>query len=296
MRRYLDLLCWPLVVTVLAWGFNFVSLKSLFLSMSDSAVSLTRWCGMYVVLVLVCLVRRDRIWPEKSDALRVLGAGFVSLGAYMVLFLHGLAHTTPAEGAIMLATVPVLTTLLAAIFKLERLLPIALVSALVAFVGVAIVEFGAGAGNHGSPFGNALILGSAALWALGIILSKPLLSKYSPLEFLTMSMPGALPALLPFGLKASLETNWSGLGLSGWFHFFQVTVISGVIAFQCFYLGVRQIGASNASYYQFVVPVLTALFGWWIFGVLPSPIQWLGFVVVLGSVGFLNRVRQLETA
>lgn len=296
MRRATELVCWPLVVTVVAWGFNFVSLKALFVTMSDSTVALVRWAAMYLLLLAWTWLRRERAFPPRKDAPIILLSGFVSLGIYMVFFMHGLASTTPAEGAIMLATVPVLTTLLAVAFKLERLVPAALFSALVAFSGVAIVEVGSGGAGHGSLYGNALVLCSALLWALGIILSKPLLARYSPLELLTMSMPGALPALLPFGLKSTLETNWSAVGTTGWIHFVQVSLISGVIAFQCFYAGVKQIGASNASYYQFVVPVLTALFGWLVFGSLLSPLQWIGFVIVLASVGALNRVRQVRAS
>ncbi|HRE02021.1 MAG TPA: DMT family transporter, partial [Ilumatobacteraceae bacterium] len=72
------------------------------------------------MLVAICQFRREPLtYPEGSTiALWILG--FLSMGVYMILFLEGMARTTAAEGAIILATSPVLTALLAVAMKHER--------------------------------------------------------------------------------------------------------------------------------------------------------------------------------
>ena len=197
------------------WGFNFVALKLLYLQMTPAAVSLVRFVPMYLLLVLFCRLRGETLKYGK-DVWQVLWQGFIALGVYMVLFLEGMQRTTPAEGAILLATAPVFVAIFSVLAKHERFTPGALIGAVIAFVGTAVVVGTGSAASHGSLLGDALILASSVMWAYGAILSKSLVSKYSPLSALTLAMPGALILILPYGLLDSLRTNWSGLTVESW--------------------------------------------------------------------------------
>lgn len=281
----------PLTITSLSWGFNFVALKELYREMSPPAVSVVRFGVMFVLLVLICLAKRERLVPERKDAGRILAVGFVTMGIYMVLFMEGMKGTTPAEGAIVLATAPIFTFLFSCALKQERFSASALAGSLVAFVGVVLVILGGSAAGHGSVQGNLTILASSVVWATGAVMMKPLLSRYSPVAVLTMAMPGALPALLPYGLAATFATDFARISPTAWFNFSTVAVMSGVVAFVCFYTGLRQIGASAAVLYQYFVPPIAAFFAWVVMGKALGPIQFLGLAVVLGGVAYAGQAR-----
>ncbi|MGV3618295.1 MAG: DMT family transporter [Fimbriimonas sp.] len=281
----------PLTVTALSWGFNFVALKELYKEMSPPAVSLVRYGVMFALLVAICLVRRERLIPEKRDFWQIQGVGFVALGLYMVLFMEGMKGTTPAEGAIVLATAPIFTFLLSCLRGQEKFSGAALTGSLIAFLGVILVILGGSATGHGSLEGNFTILLSAVVWAIGAVMMKPLLSKYSPVAVLTMAMPGALPALIPYGLAATLATDFSSISATGWAMFASVAVLSGVVAFICFYTGLHQIGASAAVLYQYFVPPIAAFFAWVVMGKALGPIQFVGLAVVLGGVAYAGQAR-----
>ncbi|CAN5363849.1 DMT family transporter [soil metagenome] len=280
----------PLSLTVVIWGYNFVSLKLLYREMPAGVVAVVRFLLMWGTLWLLCLATRRLPKIEKGDRLRILGSGFLSMGLYMSLFLSGMAGTTPAEGAIMLATAPVLTYLISLMLKWERYLPVALAGTLMAFGGVAIIV-GAAHSGHGSLRGNGLVFASAIVWAVSALAMRPLVGKYDPLAVLTYSMPGALPALLMYGGAATLAYDPSHLTYVGVLNLGQAVFFSGVLAFLSFYKGLSQVGPAMATAYQFCVPVIATFFGWVFFRHTLVPLQWIGVMAVLSGVGTASWAR-----
>jgi drug/metabolite transporter (DMT)-like permease len=283
----------PLVVTVLSWGFNFVALKLLYDEMSPAAVAVVRFVMMYGLLLLVCRLRRESLRFPLRDAPAILTLGFVSMGVYMILFLEGMQTSAPAEGAIILASAPVFTGILAVFAGQERFSGRALLGGLIAFAGVVTVILAGQAQTQepGGMLGNAMIFVSAAVWAGSVVMMRPLLVRYSPTQLLTMSMPGALLVLLPYGLIPAITVDWSGISLVGWSLLVHVSALSGVIAFIGFYAGVRQIGGGGAMLYQFFVPPTAAMFGWLVMGKSLYPMQGAGLVVVVLGVYLSSRYR-----
>lgn len=275
---------------VLVWGFNFVAVKLLFLQMTPAALSLVRFVPMYLLLLVFCRFRGESLRYTR-ETIPVLWQGFLSMGLYMVLFLEGMARTSAAEGAIILASAPVLVAVMAVIAKMERFTLGAIVGAAIAFLGTAIV-IGAGVqGGKSSLLGNLLVLASAVVWAYGAVLSKPLVNKFTPLQSLTLSMPGALPILLPYGLKEAIDIPWANLTKQTWLMFVHVVVGAGFIGFLGFYEGVRDRGPAAAMLYQFFVPIVAAASAYL---VLRQSLNWyqaLGLAVVIFGVALATRAR-----
>lgn len=286
-----------MLATVVSWGFNFVTLKLLFAEgMTPAAASLVRFLLMWGVLVAICRFRRESLaYPEGSTiALWILG--FLSMGVYMILFLEGMARTTAAEGAIILATSPVLTFLLAVAMKRERFAWGALVGAVVAFVGVALVVFAGDHDSHGTLLGNGLVLLSSIVWAYCAVQTHVVVGDLSPLRALTLSMPGAIPILLVYGLGAALAVPWGQMTWVGWAALAHITLLAGVVGFIGFYAGVRQVGSSGAMLYQFLVPPIAAFFAWLLLGQALLPLQGVGLAVVLLGVWWSMRCRMARLA
>lgn len=262
--------------------------------MPPAAVALLRFALMWAILVVICLVKKESLRIEREDRWRILWLGFVSLGLYMVLFMEGMHGSNPTSGAILLQLSPIFVAIFAALLKVERWSWLAMLGALAAFAGTVLVIFGAGGDDRGNTIlGNVTVMISAIMWAYSITLMRPLLTRYSPLRLLTLSMPGALPAMAIYGFRATLETNFSAVNWYGWLMFLHVSVISGVVGFICFYKGIQQVGASAASFYQYLVPPVTIIFALIATGAAPHLLQLVGLVVVLAGVGYASRQRYL---
>lgn len=240
-------------MTVLAWGINFPAIKLLYLEWQPPTVALLRAIPMYFLLLAVCKAQgldlRYRGWP---DAARVLGLGAISMGVYMVLFLEGMKRVTASEGAILLATSPLWTALLSGLAGIERIQPKTVAGFLIALSGVGLVV-----GKLDVSFshwtGVALLLASALCWASSVVLSKPLMRDRKPLQLLTMSLPGCLVFLLPYGSVGALLTPFSSTSPVTWVCFAHITLLAGALGFFGFYKGVDDLGPTGAMQYQFFV-------------------------------------------
>lgn len=283
-----------LLITVVSWGLNFVALKEAYREISPPAVALLRYLVMGGALVLLCWWRRESLRLPREDAWRFLFVGFLSMGVYMVLFLDGMSGSGATEGAILLQLSPIFTAILAGAIGQERFIGKTLIGAMVAFLGAGlIVSGGRASGGENLIAYNFAVIGAAAVWACSVVLMRTLLVKYSPLRVLTLTMPGGLPVMLAFGLSPMLAENWGAVDAYSWLMFGHIALISGVLAFLCFYEGVRRVGATGATLYQYLVPAVAMFFAASIRHVVPSAIQLAGFVVVLAGVVYAMRTRDL---
>lgn len=284
-----------LTATVLVWGFNFVAVKLLYQQMTPAAVSLVRFVPMYLLLVLLCLFRKESL-KYSRDSLPVLWQGFLSMGVYMVLFLEGMEKTTAVEGPIILATAPIFVAIFSVMAKIERFTPGAIIGAVIAFCGTAIVIGSGSSGSHGTIAGNLMILGSAIVWAFSAVLSKPLVNKYSPIQSLTLSMPAALIILLPYGLMDTINSPWTTMTTQSWWMLIHIIFGAGVIGFLGFYEGVKAKGPAAAMLYQFFVPIVAAFCSYLLLRQGLNVWQALGLGIVICGVYVSSRARYLAAA
>lgn len=284
-----------LTATVLVWGFNFVAVKLLYQQMTPAAVSLVRFVPMYLLLVLLCLFRKESL-KYTRESIPVLVQGFLSMGVYMVLFLEGMGATTAVEGAIILATAPIFVAIFSVMAKFERFTAGAIVGAVIAFCGTAIVIGSGSDGSHGTIAGNLMILGSSIVWAFSAVLSKPLVNKYSPVQSLTLSMPAALLILVPYGLMDTINSPWTSLTGQSWLMLIHIVIGAGVIGFLGFYEGVKAKGPAAAMLYQFFVPIVAAFCSYLLLRQGLNLWQAIGLAVVIGGVYISSRARYLAAA
>lgn len=281
----------PLATTMLLWAFNFVAVKLAYREVSPAALGLVRTVATYLLMAAFCLVRGESLRYPPGTAWRFLSMGFVASGLYMVAFLEGMGRTSAAEAAILLSTSPLFVMLLSAWFGFERLRQGTVAGALVALLGVGLVaapEPGAG-GSHW--LGNGLVLLGSALWAVGVMLAKPLSESHSPYRVLLLSLPGAFAAIVPYGWTATFRTDWAALQPLTLAMVAYVAVFAGGVAFSLFYLGVRQVGPTGAMLYQYAVPPAAALLAWGILGQPVQPTQLAGMALTYAGLSWALRSR-----
>lgn len=276
------------------WGFNFVALKLVLVQMSAPAAALVRGLLMYGVLVGICQWKGISLRFPPGTFWRISLQGFLAMGLYMVLFVEGMREAAPAEGAIILGCGPIFTLLIACVAGQEKFRWSILGATMLAFGGVALVV-GFSPSVHSSGgllLGHFLLLASAFVWAGATVVSRPIVAKVDPLQMLTLSMPAGLLTLLPYGLIPTANLDWRGLTVTTWAMMAYFAVAAGVIGFLLFYRGVREVGASGAMLYQYLVSPLAAISGYFVLRAGLHPMQFVGLLVVLGGVALANRERQ----
>ncbi|MBX3111584.1 MAG: DMT family transporter [Fimbriimonadaceae bacterium] len=282
---------WPhpaLVFVVLAWGVNFSVIRESYKSFTPEAVAVLRWTGMVPWMFVLAKLGRQDLSMDRALRWRVWLAGFLSSGVYMAVFVAGMAHTSATQGSIALATAPIWITWFAMALRQEAFRWSAVYGPLVAFGGVVLVISKSGP-VQGTVQGTLLCLLSAVIWAVSVVYLRPILREEPALKVMTVSLPAAGLALLPYGGAAVLRVDWAHVGAVGWACMAYLVLVAGSSAYVAYYKAIEDLGPSRAGTTQFLVPptalVVESLFHW------RAPVwtQVVGVAVVLFGVWLSTR-------
>jgi drug/metabolite transporter (DMT)-like permease len=173
----------PVAVAVtIAFGSSaYAGISAALESYAPGSLSLLRMAAASVVLALWAAVSRVRL-PDVRDLSAVAFAGLLAFGLYNVTLSYGQQTTTADSASLLIASIPLVTVLLAAAFLRERLYARGWTGILVGFFGVALISFGEGGGIGLDP-GALLVLLAAASASVYFTFQKPYLEKYGSLAF-----------------------------------------------------------------------------------------------------------------
>lgn len=288
-----------LLFVVVLWGISPVFFKFALQEIQPLTFVFMR----FVLLSLLSLgvlawrgARGGNAWRiRRQDIVLLIVSGLSGYGLYQLFYMIGLAHTTVFASALLVATVPLWSAVLLAMFGIERVHPVQWVGIVLSLAGVAWFLLGGHtpstelAGSQplsGTDIllGNALSLGAAALFAVYGIVNKRLASQYSPAELMCYTLCIGTLALAPFGLPALLSQNWATVTWRTWvilpYSIFFPIYISYMI--WNWAIGVRGVG--HVTLYSYAVPVMAGIAGWLLRGEALAAVQVAAGVIVIAGM------------
>jgi drug/metabolite transporter (DMT)-like permease len=150
--------------------------------------------GLACLLAVVRLARLRAI--PAADRWRIALLGVLFFAVFPVLFNAALAQTTAAHGALALATLPLITLVLAASVGAETLTAAKIAGVALAIGGVAFALAGDLGGIPGAWRGDAIMVSAALTGAVFNVASRPYLRRTPALPFTTVAMTAGMMALL----------------------------------------------------------------------------------------------------
>jgi len=163
--------------------------------------------GLLLVFVLLLIGARDLLRVRWHDLPLLLLLGAVLFTVFPVSFNASLRLIEASRGALILATIPLWSALLARIARSERLAPRQLIGVLLSLagVGLALAERGVGSrGGLGSLAGDGLMLVTALCGAAYAVLAQRAFARYGALTVTTYAMVLGTLLLLPAALVEGL--------------------------------------------------------------------------------------------
>ncbi|KAG1439955.1 hypothetical protein G6F57_019205 [Rhizopus arrhizus] len=150
------------------WGLNIVSIKYLTQHMDIQALAAVRIVVAFITVTLIIKARRGRI-PKlgRVELGWVALAGFLVVYAHQVALVSGLRFSSAANGTLIMATSPLLSALLAAIFYREKLTLVRISGAMLGLLGVGLVVAGSGAQSGQTGWGDAGVFGAVLVFVFG---------------------------------------------------------------------------------------------------------------------------------
>jgi drug/metabolite transporter (DMT)-like permease len=281
-----------LLVAVTLWALNYAVIKFGVSEINPLAFVVLRWGLGGLAMAAVLRWREGTLRVARADLPLLLAAAVLGVSLNQLCFVYSLTDTGASDVALLGATGPLITALLATAVGLERLGHRHWLSALVGLAGVVlIVGGGANAAFGRSPLlGDALALGAALCSSASVLPILPLLRRYSAWRILTFEMLAGSLLLLPLAVPSLLSQDYGRVTLAGWGSLGYAVVLTGVLTNLLYFIAVGRVGPSRAAMFGYLQSFLGVLFAVVLLGERVAALQLAGGLVVIGSV-VLSRSR-----
>lgn len=291
-----------LFLTPVFWGGAFVAAKFVVPELHPVVAASLRFLLSFLFLLPLLMIREGRrSLPALREVPLLMFLGLTGIFAYNVLFFYGMQTSQAADGALVVASSPVFTAVVAAVWLRERFCPGQLVGFALCLLGVLTII------AKGSPSvlinreydpGDLLLLGCAVSFALYSVAGKLAMRRMSPLASTTWAIGfGALFLTLlaiPFyswDMVAGMSTD------ALWALLFLAFFASG-IAYVFWFAGVNKVGAGRSSVFVNFVPFWAAVAGLILLKEQLAFFHLVGAVLTVGGVYLVTYMkgRKTETA
>jgi drug/metabolite transporter (DMT)-like permease len=283
---------------VLIWGVNFSAVKFALGGLAPLTFNTLRFGVATIALVTIMRLRGESFQLRRQDILPVFLLGFGGHTLYQALFINGMARTTPAIGALLMATSPLFVVIYGLLLGLERPRRTVIAGIVLSFTGTLLLIAG-GQGElslrSDTLVGDLLILVAAMMWAAYTLGGKPLLGRYSPLKLNALTMiPGTLLLAL-ISTPALAGQNWGAVTAGAWGAWAYSTIFAVVVAYVLWYTSVQRVGGARTAIYSNLTPVVATVVSWLLMGERLAPLQILGAGVVITGILLARRGRKGQT-
>lgn len=265
---------------LLLWSSAFAGIKAGLRGFEPGELALLRFLTASASLAAYAVVARMRL-PRTGDLGRIALGGLFGITIYHLALNFGETAVSASAASLIIASGPVFTAVLARIFLGERLTGWGWLGIAIAFSGVAIITLAEGGGLSFEP-AAALVVVAAMSTAGYFVVTKPLLERYTPLEYTAYSMWLGTVPMLAFapGLASSIASAPREAVLAALY----LGVFPGAIAYLLYSRALAKLPASVASSFLYVQPVMAAVIAWLWIREVPQVLTIVGGAVALSGV------------
>ena len=292
----------PIAVLTLVWGCNWPILK---LGVTELAPLTFRAITLPFAAIGLLLVARfsgDAIRVPRAWWGRVATLAIFNIAAWNGFILFGVQQMPAGRSAILAYTMPLWATAIAALMLHEPLSKRKLAGLALGVTGMALLIGDELRLMQSKPFGVAMILAAAVMWAFGTVLLRKWKPPF-PQNALSgwMMIVGWLPivALAPFFDAQPLANELASLSWRGWFAIVYNIFLAGTVAHWAWFHLARTLPVAVSSLSSLPVPVVGVFAGMIVLGEKPGPQEWVALALVVGAlfiVMFEPRKKQPSTA
>jgi drug/metabolite transporter (DMT)-like permease len=289
-KRGINPLPFQITLFCLLWSLGFAVGKVAVADCPPLLLLMARFLIAGVVMLGLAGLRKDEETLSWRDLASLTVIGIANNAMYLGLGYLGLRTVSACLGTLVVSANPVLTAILAAVLLGERLTWQKLVGLALGVGGVGFIVVhrlshgGSGDSITGLPFTFGALLSIVA----GTILYKWLAPKGGlMISNAIQNVAGGL-VLIPFAFSfesiGEIVPTWRLLA-----SLFYLTVLGSIVSYLLWQLLIREMGATAASAYHFLMPPFGVLFAWLLLGEHVAPADVLGIVPVALGIYLVTR-------
>jgi drug/metabolite transporter (DMT)-like permease len=269
-----------IIVTVLFWGFSFISIKISVAVLPPMSLGAARFA---LAVVFLWFVKR-RMAPderlEAADLPYLMGAGLIGVTSYFYFENNGVLRVSASEASIIIGTIPVISMIAERVAFGGRIAKRRWAGALLSVLGVWLVA-GASVAVSGDAAGYLFMTGAAVSWVGYVFLTRPLFARRSRIYIVFWQTVFGFAGFLPFVFREL--PRWGTVDLTIVLHVAYLGIFCSALGYWFYARALEHLGVGAATVFVNLIPVVTVGAGYVFLGDRLSPTQWAGSAaVVLG--------------
>ncbi|MDR2780763.1 MAG: DMT family transporter [Synergistaceae bacterium] len=273
------------LISVVGWSISYVLTRMALRHFSPYSLGFLRYIIASAVLAAIACAFSISP-PARKDWGLIAASGATGFFLYMIALNTGSMTETAATNSIIIATAPIMTTLLGMILYGEKLVSAQWFAIAVEFVGIMILNVRDG--NFSVGAGIFWLLLAAFLLSVFNLLQRKLTKTYTGLRVSIYSIFAGTVMLSAFVREAVEEA--ASADAKYLVYAALLGIFSSALSYVAWSVAIeRAPRTSSASNYMFLTPLLAAVMGFVIAGELPDSGTLIGGAVILSGVFLFNR-------
>lgn len=265
-----------------------------------SAAGAAGWrFGLAAGSMLLLLISKEKLsgYTIRKNVGAYLFMGVTGIFGFNTLFFLGMEQTSPVNGALIMATNPLVTMLLARILLKEPVSTQQKVGGILAFIGVFLVITGGSwdAIRHlHFSAGDMLIMAGNICWALYGITGKGFVRDSTSLQTTAYTMTIGAVMLMFIASRTPAPVPISSIPLTAWAAIVFMALGMSVLGYIWWNEGAARIGIGRAALFFNLVPVVTLCISL-VLGMAVTGVQIIGSALVIAGVLYASGMTQVAS-
>ena len=263
MKKQILLAHIALITAGLLFGANYWIAKGLMPEhLSPVPIIVFRTAGAsFLFGILLLFLKWQRIEPRHWIMIALCGLTGVTLNQY--LFFAGLNYSSPVETAVLHTISPLVVVLLARFLIKEKIGLSKGTGIFLGFAGALIITLSGKEISFASQHfqGNLLILLNITAYSIYLVLAKPLMQKYNPVQVTALIFFFGFVFFLPFGIRSVFYVDYASFPPHIWQSLIYVVVGTTFLTYLFTVYALKPLQAGTVGFYIYMQPLISGFIG-----------------------------------
>ncbi|EKV02702.1 DMT(drug/metabolite transporter) superfamily permease [Leptolyngbya sp. PCC 7375] len=284
VKRPSALVMAALFSAILLWASAFPAISVALTAYSPLEVAVLRYLVASAILLVYALLKRMPL-PRRQDWPLLSLCGITGFTLYNVFLNAGQLTVSAGMASFIISSEIGIIALLASLFYREKLTQAGWCGIGLCVAGVATISL-ASSGSLQFSLGALLVFMATLCISVYSVIQKPLLQRYTAIQFTTYAIWAGTLVLVLFAPRAVFSTLHAPLGPT--LSVAYMGLFPGVVAYIAWSYVLSKIPASQAGSYLSLIPVAALFIAWLWLREIPSLVSLVGGVIVLSGIMLVN--------
>ncbi len=222
-------------------------------------LSFLRVSFAFLSFFILSFIVGSKVKFAVKEHLILMICGVTGITINQLAFLAGLSVTSPVDASLIITMTPIITMIFSAVIIKEPITLRKMAGVLTGMAGAVLILYASYSGffsQSGTIRGNLIVLSSGFVYSLYLVLIRPLMQKYPPVEVMKWTFFYGMMASFPFTIRYTSINP--GFGTTQIMQLVYALFLGTFTAYLLVAFSLRHLRPTTVSMFNYVIPLLAS--------------------------------------